>query len=79
LLDENGMWTPYSPDLLKKVSIARNVWIGEGAIVSADVGESCMIGAGSVVSSKIKAHIMVAGNPARFIKNLEKTAAKEIR
>jgi acetyltransferase-like isoleucine patch superfamily enzyme len=34
LLDENGMWTPYSPDLLKKVSIARNVWIGEGAIVT---------------------------------------------
>lgn len=78
LLDENGMWTPYSPDLLKKVIIARNVWIGEGAIVSADIGESCMIGAGSVVSSKIKANIMVAGNPARFIKNLEKTPPKEI-
>lgn len=70
-LDDNGMWTPYSSNLLVRVNIAKNVWIGEGAIVSADVGESCMIGAGSVVSSNIKAHIMVAGNPARFVKKLE--------
>lgn len=70
-LDENGMWTPYSADLLVRVKISKNVWIGEGAIVSADIGESCMIGAGSVVSSNIKANIMVAGNPARFVKKLE--------
>jgi virginiamycin A acetyltransferase len=70
-LDENGKWTPYSADLLVRVTISKNVWIGEGAIVSADVGESCMIGAGSVVSSKIKSNIMVAGNPARFVKKLE--------
>jgi virginiamycin A acetyltransferase len=70
-LDENGMWTPYSSDLLTKVNIAKNVWIGEGAIVYADIGESCMVGAGSVVSSSIKSNIMVAGNPARFVKNLE--------
>lgn len=70
-LDENGMWTPYSSSLLVRVTIAKNVWIGEGAIVSANVGESCMIGAGSVVSSNIKSNIMVAGNPARFVKKLE--------
>lgn len=69
-LDEDGKWTAYSSHLLKKVSIAKNVWIGEGSIVSANIGESCMVGAGSVVSSPIKAHIMVAGNPARFVKNL---------
>lgn len=70
-LDENGMWTPYSASLLVRVNISKNVWVGEGAIVSADVGESCMIGAGSVVSSNIKPNIMVAGNPARFVKKLE--------
>jgi virginiamycin A acetyltransferase len=69
-LDEDGMWTPFSSDLLKKVTIAKNVWVGEGAIVSADIGESCMIGSGSVVSSPIKPNIMVAGNPARFVKHL---------
>jgi acetyltransferase-like isoleucine patch superfamily enzyme len=70
-LDENGMWTPYSADLLVRVTISKNVWIGEGAIVYADVAESSMIGAGAVVSSNIKANIMVAGNPARFVKKLE--------
>jgi acetyltransferase-like isoleucine patch superfamily enzyme len=68
-LDENGMWTPYSAERLLSVTISKNVWIGERAIVSADVGESCMIGASSVVSSTIKSNIMVAGDPARFVKN----------
>jgi acetyltransferase-like isoleucine patch superfamily enzyme len=70
VLDENGMWTPYSADLLAKVNISKNVWIGEGAIISADIGESCMVGAGSVVTSNIKSNLMVTGNPARFIKKL---------
>jgi len=73
VLDNNGMWTPYSSELLSRVTISKNVWIGEGAIISADIGESCMIGAGSVISSNIKSKIMVAGNPARFVKNLEQT------
>ena len=71
VLDEKGMWTPYSAALLVRVIISKNVWIGEGAIVSANIGESCMIGAGSVVSSNIKSNVMVAGNPARFVKKLE--------
>jgi len=71
VLDKNGMWTPYSSKLLSRVIISRNVWIGEGAIVAADIGESSMIGAGSVITSNIKSKIMVAGNPARFVKNLE--------
>ena len=71
ILDENNMWTPYSAELLSKVTISRNVWIGEGAIISADIGENCMIGAGSVVTSSVKPNVMIAGNPARFIKKLD--------
>ena len=71
VLDKSGMWSPYSAERLSKVTIARNVWVGEGAIISANIGESCMIGAGSVVSSDIKSNIMVAGNPARFIRKIE--------
>lgn len=70
-LDENGKWTPYSSNLLVRVNIAKNVWIGEGAIVSADIGESSMVGSGAVVTSPLKSFIMVAGNPARFVKKLE--------
>ncbi len=71
VLDESGMWTPYSSELLSRITISRNVWVGEGAIVAADVGESSMIGAGSVVTSNIKSSIMVTGNPARFVKQME--------
>jgi acetyltransferase-like isoleucine patch superfamily enzyme len=55
---------------LAKVEIEKNVWIGEGAIVMADVGEGSMVGAGSVVTTKIKSYVLVAGVPGRFVKNL---------
>ena len=71
MLGEDGMWTPYSSELLNQVKLERNVWVGEGAIVAADIGEGCMVGAGSVISTNVKPHIIVAGNPCRFVKNLE--------
>ena len=71
VLDEEGTWTPYSAERLTKVKLAKNVWIGEGAIIIADVGEGCMVGAGSVVTTNVKSHIIVTGNPARFVKNIE--------
>lgn len=67
-LDENGMWTPFAPDNMLKVSLEKNVWVGEGAIIMADVGEGCMVGAGAVVTSAIRSHIIVGGNPARYIR-----------
>ncbi len=70
VLGDDGMWTPYSSDRLSQVKVSKNVWIGEGAIIVADVGEGSMIGAGSVVTSNIKPHVIVTGNPARFVKNL---------
>lgn len=70
LLDDNGMWTPFSPERMAKVVLHGNVWVGEGAIIMADVGEGSMVGAGSVVTSNIRSHIIVAGNPARFVRKL---------
>lgn len=70
VLDDEGMWTPYSTERLSMVHIDKNVWIGEGAIILADIGEGCMIGAGSVVTSNLKPNITVSGNPARFVKHL---------
>jgi virginiamycin A acetyltransferase len=71
VLDEDSMWTPFSAERLSQVTISRNVWVGEGAIIVADIGEGSMVGAGSVVTSKIKSNITVAGNPARFVKKLD--------
>jgi len=69
-LDEDGRWTPFSADRLSRLSIDKNVWIGEAALIMANVGEGSLIGAGSVVTAPIKSHILVAGNPARFVKKL---------
>ena len=71
VLGEDGMWTPYSAERLSQVKLERNVWVGEGAIIIADVGEGSMVGAGSVITTDIKPHIIVTGNPARFVKNLD--------
>lgn len=70
VLGEDGKWTPYSAERLSQVKLAKNVWVGEGAIIAANIGEGCMVGAGSVVTTNIKPHVIVTGNPARFVKNL---------
>ena len=69
-LGDDGLWTPYSPERLTRVSVGANVWIGEGAIIVASIGEGCMIGAGAVITTNVREKVMMAGNPARFVKTL---------
>ncbi|WP_227714600.1 acyltransferase [Marinobacter sp. DY40_1A1] len=54
----------------EKIRIGRDCWIGNNATVLADVSDQCVIAAGSVSAKSIpnKGDI-VAGNPARVIKN----------
>lgn len=58
----------------EKITIEDKVWIGLKAIILSGVtiGEGAVIGAGSVVTSDIPAWTVVAGNPAKVIKTLEK-------
>ena len=53
---------------LSKVRIGANAWLGNKAVVMADVGDGCVIGAGSVVTSACEPDSIYAGNPARFIR-----------
>lgn len=52
------------------ISIARHVWVAEGAVVlkGVDIGENSIIGARSVVSKTIPGSCVAAGNPARVVK-----------
>ncbi|WP_175871412.1 acyltransferase [Burkholderia sp. BCC0397] len=64
---------PQNPDfvcLCKPVVIEDHVWIGARAIISPGVrvGEGAVVGAGSVVTRDVEPYTIVAGNPARFIK-----------
>lgn len=55
----------------ERVRIGRNTWIGEGAILLADVGENVVVSAGSVVVSEAAPGTIVGGNPARMLKQVE--------
>lgn len=67
--DDNGEWMPFSSDNINRINIAENVWIGEGAILLASIGKGSLVAAGAVVNTNVKANIVVAGNPARFVKS----------
>jgi virginiamycin A acetyltransferase len=49
------------------VRIGQGSWVGDGAILMADVGCGCVIGAGSVVTREVADLSIAAGNPARVI------------
>jgi len=55
----------YSQGVREKILIGKNVWIGNNAIIMANVGDNCIIGAGSVVTKEIPDNIVCAGNPAK--------------
>jgi acetyltransferase-like isoleucine patch superfamily enzyme len=81
VMDQQGRWvTPDRPNLTA-TEIGEYAWIGEGAIVVAPVGRSAHVAAGTVVASHVPEYIMVAGNPARFVKRLftptEQSVAKD--
>lgn len=65
----------YDRDILvmNPVRICKNAWIGAGAIIlpGVTIGENAVIGAGAVVTHDVKANTVVAGNPAKVIKELD--------
>lgn len=54
----------------KKVIIRRNAWIGAGATIlpGVTVGENAVVAAGAVVSRDVPANTVVAGVPAKVVK-----------
>ena len=55
----------------EKICIGEDTWIGNGALIMANVGKKCIIGAGSVVTRDVDDYSIVAGNPARLIRKRE--------
>jgi maltose O-acetyltransferase len=55
------------------INIADNVWIGMGAQIlpGVSIGKNAIVAAGSVVNRDVPDNTMVAGVPAKIIKNLE--------
>ncbi len=56
----------------KPIYICRGAWIGARSIIlkGVTIGEGAIVGAGSVVTKDVSPYTVVAGNPARVIKNV---------
>ena len=53
----------------EKISIGEDCWIGNCAVIMANVGDKSIIGAGAVVVSDIPSSSVAVGNPATVIKS----------
>ncbi len=63
---------------VKPIQIKKNAWIGINATIlgGVTIGENAIVGAGSVVTSDVSSNTIVAGNPAKIIKYINKGDCK---
>lgn len=54
------------------VTIGDNCWIGAGSVIcpGVTIGNNAVVGAGSVVTKSFGDNVVIAGNPAKVIRNL---------
>lgn len=62
------------------IKIKHDAWIGAGCIVLPDVtiGELSIVGAGSVITKDVPPFTIVAGVPAKVLRNIDKDNIEEI-
>ncbi len=63
----------FAPGKHKPIVIGNNVWVGDSALVckGVSIGDNSVVGAWSVVTKDVPANAVVAGNPARVIRQLD--------
>ncbi len=61
----------------RPVIIGKNCFIGCNAIIlkGARLGDGCIVGAGAVVTGEYEDNCVIAGNPAKVVKKLDKKTA----
>ena len=63
---------PPAPDEVKPIVIGNNVWIGDNVKImpGVTIGDGAVIAAGSVVGGAVPPNTLVAGYPARKLRDL---------
>ena len=74
----DGGWAASDRSRFVQIEIGEHAWIGEAATVMADVGAGSVVSAGAVVSAAVPASVVVAGNPARFVRSLDTNRPRRI-
>ena len=59
---------------VEKTVVSKGASIGSGSTIlsSVEIGENAIVGAGSVVTKDVPANAIVAGNPARILRYIQK-------
>ena len=60
--DQGGTFT--------KIEIGENCWLGNGALIMANIGKGSIVAAGSVVVDDVPEGVIVGGNPAKILRTL---------
>ena len=56
------------PGSWPRITIGQDTWIGDRAVVLANVGKHCVVGAGSVVTKPLPDYAIAVGVPAKVIR-----------
>ena len=72
--NDNAPRSKQYPERFLETIVGKGASIGANATIlpGITIGEKALIGAGSVVTKNVEAFSVVVGNPARFLKYLEK-------
>ena len=70
--DRRRAGDPTPAENIRPIVIGNDVWIGSNAIIlkGVAIGDRAIIGAGAVVTRDVPPDVVVAGNPARVVKQL---------
>ncbi len=66
------------PRAEQRVRIGAGSWIGEAAVVMADVGREAVVGAGAVVTRPVPPRVVAAGVPARVLRSRDGRAFRAV-